>query len=164
MHEAFAEKLRLWLVSMMTLILGTVSASIIILLGPLCTTSNGRRCINASGELLMVFSVLFFIIVAWHAFDFIQNCKPRRWLASLLAGYPVIFGALSLLLLLFALHATGRFTTIAPCGGIFVILSQACFFVEPWLWHSEIGLLLLLPLLTLAKGVFVAHSRLLKRS
>ena len=110
------------------------------------------------------FLILLVVLGAWHACDFMQNRRPRRWLTSWLVGYPVLFGALLLLLLLHVLDATGRFIEIRECGGIFVILSQDCAVTERWLLRPMLALFMLLPLLTLAKGVFVAHSRLLKRS
>lgn len=163
MNEVFAQKLRRWLVSAMTLLLGTVSASIATLLGQPCT-SNVWTCIGMSAEPMAFFSILFVVLAIWHAFDFVQNRKPGSRLVSLLAGYPVLFGASSLLLLLLILNATGRFTVIRQCGDIFVILSQACAMTEPWLLRPMLGLFMLLPLLSLAKGIVAIRSRLLKRS
>lgn len=163
MDDVFAAKLTRWLASVMTLLLGTVSASIATLLGRSCM-SNAWTCIGMSAEPMALFAMLFLVLAIWHAFDFVQSRKPEGWLASSLAGYSMLFGALSLLLLLNVLNATGRFTSIRDCGGIFVMLSQACVVTEPWLLRPLLGLLLLLVLLTLAKGIFVAHSRLLKRS
>lgn len=164
MNEMFAQKLRWWLVSVMTLLLGTVSASIAALLGPRCTTSDSWHCVGTSLEAMGVFPFLFLVLAIWHLCDLFQHRKPSVWLISLLSGYPALIGALSLLLVLITLNATGRFTVTGSCGGIFMILSQACSFPEPWLGRPIAALLLLLPLLILAKGIFVIHSRLPKKS
>lgn len=154
MDEAFAQKLRWLLVSMMMLILDSVLAATAALLDRSCTASSDWRCFAAVAEALVLFPILIAIFATWHAFDLLQNCKPKGGFVSSIAGYPLLFCALLLLLPVHALITTGRFT--ADNFGI----SQP----EPWLVASVYGLLLLLVLLTLSKGVFVAHSRLLKRS
>lgn len=164
MSEVFAGKLRRWLASVMTLLLGTISASIATLLDRPCTTSDAWNCIGMSGQAMVPFLILLPTLAVWHASDFMQNRRPRGWLAALLASYSLLFGMLSLLLLLHVLNATGRFLSVRECGGLFVLLSQGCLVTDRWLLRPMLALLLLLPLLALAKGVFVIHSRLPKRS
>lgn len=94
--------------SVMTLLLGTVSASIAALLGQSCR-SDGWTCIATSAEPMALFQLLFLALAVWHVLDFVQNRKPENRFASSLAGYPVLFGTLSLLLVLFVLASTGQF-------------------------------------------------------
>ena len=163
MDESVGPKLGKWLVSAMTLLLGTVSASIATLLGPWCT-SKVWTCIGLSAEPLVIFLLLLPILAFWHALDLVQGRRPAGRIAISLAGYPLFLGVLSLLLGLFALNASGHFHAtycVIPEPGTFAF--DGCETRPPRLLTIPLYLLLLfVVILCMGKAVISIRSRLKK--
>ena len=163
MDSALAEKLRLWLVSVMTLLLGTVSASAATLLSQSCT-SNTWTCIGLSSEPMAIFQLLFLVIATWHALDFFQSGEPTGRVAASLARYRVLFGTLALLLVLLVLVKTGHFhATYCATPEPGTIMFDGCETRPPRLLTTPLYLLLLFAvILCMGKAVISIRSRLKK--
>lgn len=113
---------------------------------------------------MVIFALLFVVLATWHAFDFIQSRKPRDLRAFLLASYPLLFGTLSLLLVVLVLVSTGSFqVTYCATPEPGTIMFDGCETRPHRLLESSFYLLLLfLIILCMGKAVISIRSRLKK--
>ncbi len=175
MSEAYRQKLLNWLISMMILCL-CVALSLAaywffnrpdLMVRPAGVPfPDDYELVDyagAMGEIVALFVVGFVPVALWHMADLFDRKTARsrltRWLSHA-APYQL---ALLILGLLFAMHASGEFSYVAPCGGPMLVLSQDCYYTVPILRIPSTVAFWAVISLTILKVLIVATTRVRRR-
>ena len=167
MNEEFRHKLLRWLIS--ALLLVTISVL------SLCTAwlvnidridpfDDGRTFANYMAEplglSLFFYPYVFVPTFLWHLADFAQRDRPIGKRLRFLTDFTVLAGVVLLQGLMFVLQATGWFRITGNCGGVFIMLTQACWWTHPVVSFPLRTLFAVLWLLSLLKLAVAVRSRL----
>lgn|GEM_PF-4996043 len=128
MWSSHGLKLRRWLVSVMVLIAGSLTSSI---LAAMNTSSHGTDQMQRIFELLsglIVFQLSIHHLIWWHLCDLFQaqgSTVPLR--KSPLSNYAAFLTVYGARMVAVAATASGLWSSNVQCGGVFVVLFQGCY-------------------------------------
>lgn len=162
MSEDYALKIRHWLISAMALVFALiVNFNTAYVFNPGCNGTD--YCAGVLGEALFPFLNIFPILSFWHLFDFIQRRPAIATFVRQLTGIGTLWSLAAAISMILALLVSGRFTSIKPCGGSFIVLFQSCYVPSPLLVGPYYVLTLLMLVLVALKAVIAVRSVLWNR-
>jgi hypothetical protein len=116
------------------------------------------------GESMGIYAFAFAPVLAWHLADLIERPRVKSRLLAAFTSHALMTGVLVAFSLAWFLYATGWFTDIGPCGGIFLLLTEACWYTHPAIEFPSLLLFLATLPITLVKLAVALRSRLGPRS
>jgi len=164
MGDEYSLKIRQWFVSVLVLLATATSSIAISSMYPNNLIPEEYRSSYGIFNSLYLYMFGLISIFWWHFFDFISKDCRKSHKKPNLAGYRVFVTLLIVRAIGITLMASGAFTTISSCGGMFVLLFQGCYGPPVVImWPTNI-ISLALYSLCVVKAVSAVRSRLNQRN
>ncbi|MEQ8742754.1 hypothetical protein [Parasphingorhabdus sp.] len=163
-HRDFYDRLRLWLVSMMTLMIFKIAhIYAVVSVNSSCREYDDWACPTTLGDAMLDFGYHLVILILWHVADLLQSYQPHRRIIAVLTSYRLLFVLLLVVYTGSVAWATGWYTSLAPCGDLLSVLSASCYVVSPYLETPVLAAILLVMGLCVIKIAFVAYLLLMRK-